>query len=127
MRNLPTDLLRTFVNVTELGGFSKAGSQIGRSQPAVSLQIKRLEELLDTELLIRNGRQLKMTEKGEMLLSYARQILKLNDQAVSSLTRQKLSGHIRLGIPNEFAISFLPNILGKFSHSHPDISLEGDV
>ncbi len=124
MKNLPTELLRTFVNVAELGGFSKAGSQIGRSQPAVSLQIKRLEEILDAELLVRNGRQLKVTEKGEILLSYARQILKLNDQAISSLTQPKVTGHIRLGIPNEFAISFLPDILGKFSNTHPEISLE---
>ena len=124
MKNLPTDLLRTFINVAELGGFSKAGSQIGRSQPAVSLQIKRLEEILDTQLIIRNGRHLKVTEKGEMLLSYARQILRLNDQAISSLTMPKVVGHIRLGIPNEFAMSFLPDILGKFSNTHPDISLE---
>ena len=124
MKNLPTDLLRTFINVAELGGFSKAGSQIGRSQPAVSLQIKRLEEIVDTELLVRNGRQLSVTEKGEMLLSYARQILKLNDQAISSLTQPKVTGHIRLGIPNEFAMSFLPGILGKFSNAHPEISLE---
>jgi len=124
MKNLPTELLRTFINVAELGGFSKAGSQIGRSQPAVSLQIKRLEEIVDAQLLSRNGRQLKVTEKGEMLLSYARQILKLNDQAISSLTQPKVTGHIRLGIPNEFAISFLPGILGKFSNTHPEISLE---
>ena len=124
MKNLPTDLLRTFINVAELGGFSKAGSQIGRSQPAVSLQIKRLEEILDAQLIVRNGRHLKVTEKGEMLLSYARQILKLNDQAISSLTLPKVAGHIRLGIPNEFAMSFLPGILGKFSNTHPDISLE---
>ncbi len=124
MKNLPTDLLRTFINVAELGGFSKAGSQIGRSQPAVSLQIKRLEEILDTRLIMRNGRQIKVTEKGEMLLSYARQILRLNDQAIASLTLPKVAGHIRLGIPNEFAISFLPSILGKFSNTHPDVSLE---
>lgn len=124
MKNLPTDLLRTFVSVAELGGFSKAGAQIGRSQPAVSLQIKRLEDIVDAELLSRNGRQLHVTEKGEMLLSYARQILKLNDQAMSSLTQPKVTGHIRLGIPNEFAISFLPGILGKFSNAHPEISLE---
>lgn len=124
MKNLPTDLLRTFINVAELGGFSKAGSQIGRSQPAVSLQIKRLEEILDTQLILRNGRHLKITEKGEMLLSYARQMLRLNDQAISSLTLPKVVGHIRLGIPNEFAISFLPGILGKFSNTHPEISLE---
>ena len=124
MKNIPTDLLRTYVNVAELGGFSKAGSQIGRSQPAVSLQIKRLEEILDAELLSRNGRQLKVTEKGEILLSYARQILKLNDQAISSLTQPKVIGHIKLGIPNEFAMSFLPAILGKFSNAHPEISLE---
>ncbi len=124
MKNLPTELLRTFVNVAELGGFSKAGSQIGRSQPAVSLQIKRLEEIIDGELLSRNGRQLELTEKGEILLSYTKQILKLNDQAISSLTQPKVTGHIRLGIPNEFAISFLPGILGKFSNAHPEISLE---
>ncbi len=122
--NLPTDLLRTFVTISELGGFTRAGEALGRSQPAISLQLKRLEEIVGRPLLVRTGRQLKPTDHGELLLSYARRILNLNDAAVASLIAPQMRGHIRLGIPNEFAISVLPAILAQFSQSHAEVTLE---
>lgn len=124
MHHLPTDLLRTFVTVAELGGFTSAGTVVGRSQPAVSLQIKRLEGLVGVSLLERSARGLKPTAEGETMLRYAREILALNDEALARLTRPKLAGGVRLGIPNEFASSFLPEILGKFAQSHPNVTLE---
>lgn len=122
--NLPTDLLRTFVAISELGGFTRAGEALGRSQPAISLQLKRLEEMVGRPLLVRSGRQLKPTDQGELLLSYARRILHLNDEVVASLVAPQVRGHIRLGIPNEFAMSVLPNILAQFSKSHQEVTLE---
>ena len=123
--NLPTDLLRTFVTVNDAGGFTRAGEILGRSQPAISLQIKRLEDLIQASLFQRSaGQRLQPTEKGEILLDFARQILHLNDEALACLIKPKVTGDIRLGIPNEFAISFLPEILGKFSASHPNVTLE---
>lgn len=124
MKNLPTDLLRTFVTVADTGGVTSASTVVGRSQPAVSLQLKRLETLVGATLLERAGRALRPTGEGEILLRYAREMLALNDQAVSRLARQPLAGTVRLGIPNEFASSFLPRILGKFARTHPDVAVE---
>lgn len=125
MKNLPTDLLRTFVTVVDIGGFTHAGELLGRSQPAVSLQIKRLEDMLDAPLFQRiAGQHLRLTETGEILLDYARQILLLNDEVLSRLVKPKVSGCVRIGLPNEFAVSLLPEILGKFALSHPHVNLE---
>ena len=102
MKNLPMDLLRAFVSVAQLNSFTKAGELLGRSQPAISLQIQRLEELADESLLARNGKNLELTEAGESLYDYANQILTLNDLAISQLTKSSITGKIRLGIPSEF-------------------------
>lgn len=122
--NIPTDLLRTFVTIADIGSFSRAGEALGRSQPAITLQIQRLETMIGASLLQRRGRRMHPTEEGEMLLDYARQILRLNDQAINSLMRPRVAGHVHLGIPNEFAISVLPRILARFSQAYPDITLE---
>lgn len=124
MTNLPTDLLRTFITVIDSGGFTRAGELLGRSQPAISLQIKRLEGLIGDPLFKRNGRALVATDIGRMVLGYARQILALNDEVMARIDQPKVVGGIRLGIPNEFAGSFLPEILGKFAQAHPEITLE---
>ncbi|PSJ43903.1 LysR family transcriptional regulator [Zobellella taiwanensis] len=123
MKNLPTDLLRTFVTINQLGGFTQAGEMLGRSQPAVSLQVKRLEELLDIRLFNRNS-GLQLTEEGQLLLSYAQKMLDLNDAVISRLGTPKVSGSVRLGIPNDFEVSFLATTLGRFSQSYPDVTLD---
>ncbi|MCS5559697.1 MAG: LysR family transcriptional regulator, partial [Oceanospirillaceae bacterium] len=82
MRNIPTELLRTFITIVNLGGFTQAGDLLGRSQPAISLQVKRLEELLNCSLFQRNN-GLQVTEDGEILLDFAQRILDLNDRAVA--------------------------------------------
>ncbi|MEE4379127.1 MAG: LysR substrate-binding domain-containing protein [Candidatus Competibacteraceae bacterium] len=125
MKNLPMDLLRTFVTVVDLGGFTHAGALLGRSQPAISLQIKRLEDLIATPLFQRTaGQRLCPTETGEIVLNYARQILLLNDEVLSRLHKPKVTGCVRIGLPNEFAVSLLPEILGKFTQAHPQVNLE---
>jgi DNA-binding transcriptional LysR family regulator len=124
MRNIPMDLLRTFVTVAEMRGFTLAGQLLGRSQPAVSLQIKRLEELIDAQVFIRGGRQLELTLTGERMLSYAHQILALNDEALAELARPTISGRISFGIPSEFATTLLPKVLGRFAQAYPAVTLE---
>ncbi len=124
MKNLPTDLLRTFVTVVDEGGFSSAGELLGRSQPAISLQIKRLEEIIGVPLFARTGRSFQLSEEGHVLLSYARSILNLNDEVLARVNKSPLSGVVKLGVPNEFADSFLPDILGRFAQSYPDVTLE---
>jgi len=123
MKNLPMDLLRTFVTITDLGGFTQAGEVLGRSQPAISLQVKRLEEMVNAQLFNRSA-GMAPTEEGQMLYGYARKILELNDAAVSRLTVPAVSGSVRLGLPNDFEVSFLPTTLSKFSQAYPNITLD---
>ena len=124
MKNLPMDLLRAFVSVAQLNSFTKAGEILGRSQPAVSLKIQRLEELIDEPLLTRNGKSLDLTNAGESLYDYANQILALNDLAISQITKSTISGRIRLGIPSEFATALLPKIVSRFAKAYPNVTLE---
>ena len=124
MRNLPIDCLRSFVTVVEVHGFTQAGQILGRTQPAISLQIKKLEDLVGAQLFVRGGAQLDLTPTGERLLEYARQILSLNDEVLSELSAPAISGRIRFGIPSEYATILLPRVLGRFSHSYPAVTLE---
>lgn len=124
MRNLSMDALRAFVTIADLGGVTNAADHLGRSQPALSLQIKKLEETLNAELFIRFNKQLKLSEQGSTIYSQARQILALNDSLVGQFQKPELAGQIRLGIPSEFATTLLPKILGRFAQSYPYVTLE---
>lgn len=124
LTNLPTDLLRTFIAVVELGGHSKAGAVLGRSQPAISLQIRRLEDLVRTPLLAQEGRAIHPTPAGEALLSYAREMVRINDEAVRYFHRSDMTGVLRIGLPTDYAVAFLQGTLTGFLHNHPDVDLE---
>lgn len=124
MKNLSMDLLRSFVVVTQVGGFTQAGELLGRSQPAVSLQIKRLEALLNQTLLIRGGQHVELTQAGRMMFEYARNILALNDEVLGRLDSGTVSGKIKLGIPSEFATTLLPKIIARFRQANPNVTLE---
>jgi len=124
MKNLPMDVLRSFVTVAELGGFTQAGELLGRSQPAISLQIKRLEEMTNTHLFSRSSQGLKLTQQGEVLFKYASDILTLNDEAMNTFLKPTLSGRVRFGIPSEFATTLLPKIVGRFAKAYPNVTLE---
>lgn len=125
--NLDIDLLRTLVTVVETGSFTKTGEALGRTQSAISVQIKRLESQFGKTLLIRNGRTFELTEDGGQLLDYAYRILALNDDAVSRLGASPVTGRIMLGTCEEFADHCLADILGPFARSHPGIRLEINV
>lgn len=122
--NLQTDLLRTFVSIVDLGSFTKAGAALGRTQPAISLQMRRLEELVGRPLLRTEGRSFQLTPDGEMLLSYARDILRLNDHAAAFFNRAKHSGVLRVGLPSDYAVTFLQGVITEYTRQHPDIILE---
>ena len=124
MKNLPMDLLRAFVTIVEFSSFTKAGDLLGRSQPAISLQMNRLEDMLGETLLMRDGKNLSLTMAGETIFEYAKQILSLNDLAVSECTKSTVMGKVRLGIPSEFATILLPKIVGRFAKAYPNITLE---
>ncbi|MBS3648486.1 LysR family transcriptional regulator [Pseudaminobacter sp. 19-2017] len=122
--NFQTDLLRTFVSVIDLGAFTKAGDALGRTQPAISLQIRRLEELVGAPVIRQVGRTLLLTSEGEMLLSYAREILRLNDEAASYFNRARIAGVLRVGLPNDYAVAFLQGVITEYTRRNPEISLE---
>ncbi|GAB3092453.1 LysR family transcriptional regulator [Aestuariicella hydrocarbonica] len=123
MKNLSIDALRAFITALELGGFTQAGEYLGRTQPAISMQIKKLEDVLGQSLLIRRGQSVELTKAGQIFRPYARQILALNDEAVEQFSQELLAGKVRLGIPSEFASTLLPKIVGLFSQSHPNVTL----
>jgi len=122
--NFQTDLLRAFVSVIDLGGFTRAGEALGRSQPAISLQMRRLEEIVGARLIDQQGRNMRLTGEGEVLLSYAREILRLNDEAAAAFRRGDISGVLRIGLPTDYAVAFLQSRLTEFARSHPEVSLE---
>ncbi|MGN6550630.1 MAG: LysR substrate-binding domain-containing protein [Pararhizobium sp.] len=124
---LDLDLLRTFVTISELKGFSAAADALGRTQPAVSLQIKRLECRLGCSLFRRTGRSVALTASGHLLLDYARRIFELHDEAFARLTSPDLNDFIRLGILEELATSRLPRILQTFATLYPKAKLQVQV
>jgi DNA-binding transcriptional LysR family regulator len=118
------ELLRSFVSVVDAGGFTRAGERVHRTQSTVSQQIKRLEEDVGQPLLVRKGKDVTPTEAGERLLSYARRLLTLAEEARDVVTRPTYQGAIRLGIPEDFAAYRLAKLLGAFSRSHPSLRLD---
>lgn len=125
--NLDLDALRSFVVGVELGSFAKAAERIGRSPSAVSAQLRKLEEQSGSELLQKSGRTLALTDAGESLLSYARRILALNDEAVLALAGRDLAGTVRLGLQEDFSEHLLPEVLGRFARSHRGVHIEVKV
>jgi DNA-binding transcriptional LysR family regulator len=122
--NLPTDVLRTFLTVAEFESFTRAGELLGRSQPAISLQMHRLEKLLGTKLIHTVGRRLEVTEDGQALAVFARQMLSLNDQAVERFIRKPAGDALRVGLPTDYAVGFLQRVLTDYSLRHPTVRFE---
>ena len=125
--NLNMDTLRTFVTGVRLGNFSKAAMRIGRSQSAISLQIRRLEQQVGVQLFSRDGRSLTLSEAGKTLYGYAERMIDLNDEAMETVAKKEVEGEIRLGIPPDLAETWLPHMLARFSRSHPGVSMEAHV
>jgi DNA-binding transcriptional LysR family regulator len=125
--NLDIDFLRTLVSADELGGMNRAAERVGRSQSAVSQQIRKLEEKIGQDVFRKQGRGLILTEAGELLLKYARRMLALNDEAVTALRGPGLEGVVRFGLPGDFAETWLPSVLGQFKRAHPMVRVEASV
>jgi len=118
------ELLRSFVSVVDAGGFTRAGERVHRTQSTVSQQIKRLEEDLGQMLLHRNGKDVTPTEAGERLLSYARRLLSLAEEARDVVGRPGDGGAVKIGIPEDFAAYRLAKLLASFSRSHPELRMD---
>ena len=118
-----SDLLRTFVAIIDTGSFTLAARQIGRTQSAVSMQMKRLEELAGTPLLLRGDGAVRPSEAGEKLLVDARPILAHLERVRANFDRQPIDGTVRIGILAEYGATFLPRILGRFAESNPKVEV----
>jgi DNA-binding transcriptional LysR family regulator len=121
---LDLDLLRSFVSVVDAGGFTRAGERVHRTQSTVSQQIRRLEDEIGQPLLIRSGKDVTPTEAGERLLSYARRLLALAEEARDVLARPGHEGAVRLGIPEDFAAYRLTKLLATFARARPNLRLD---
>jgi DNA-binding transcriptional LysR family regulator len=127
MRNLDIGVLRTLIAIDQYGSFARAAERIGRSESAVSLQLKRLEELIGVPLFHRVGRKMALTDAGQTLLSYARQLIEINDRALTVSSGREAEGVVRLGVPADFAETWLPPALARFARLHPGIRVETTV
>lgn len=122
--NLDMDVLRTLVLAEQLGGFGRAAERVGRSQSAVSQQVRKIEEQVGESLFEKQGRGLAPTPAGEILIAYARRILDLNDEALIAVRGTAARGQVRFGLPPDLAETWLPDVLGRFNRAHPGVRLE---
>jgi DNA-binding transcriptional LysR family regulator len=118
------DALRTMVVGTELGSFARAAAQLGRSQSAVSMQLKKLEQQAGRPLLRRDGRGLVPTEAGDALLAYARRIIALNDEVAASLDATVAAASVRMGLPQDLFEDVMPDAITRFSRQRPSVHVE---
>jgi DNA-binding transcriptional LysR family regulator len=118
------DLLRTYVAVCRQGSLSRVAAQTGRTQSALSMQMRRLEGLLERHLFQRTGRGVVPTTEGEVFLGYATRILALSDEAMARLRHTEISGSVRIGLAEEIATATLPAALGRLHRAYPDVHLD---
>lgn len=121
---LELDVLKTFVAIAETGNFTTAAETVYRTPSAVSMQIKKLEDILGCTLFLRDARSVSLTPKGEVLLGYARRMIALNNETVSRFLLPDLSGVVRLGAPEDLGERILPEVLKKFSESYPNVTVD---
>lgn len=122
--SLDPDCLRAFAAVARSGSFTRAGETLFRSQSAISLQIRRLEERLGERLFRRSARRVTLTPAGERLNVYATRLLALQEETLAAFRDPDISGVVRLGTPEDFATSHLPGALARFARAYPKVQLE---
>lgn len=121
--DLDLALLKTFLRVAETGSFTQTAQSMGRTQAAVSLQIKKLEEITGKFLLERTHKKVFLTAAGETMVAYARRMLSISQDLKNQFEESNLEGEVRLGTPEDFATAYLPQILAGFARSHPHTQL----
>jgi DNA-binding transcriptional LysR family regulator len=124
LRNLDITTLRSFVAVADSGGVTRAAGFLHLTQSAVSMQLKRLEELLGLDLLDRSGRTIALTASGEQLLAYARRMVALNDEVIGRLTDQAFEGEITLGVPRDIVYPVIPRVLQRCNAAFPRVRVQ---
>lgn len=121
---LEIDVLKTFVAIAETGNFTTAAEAVYRTPSAVSMQIKKLEELLGCSLFLRDARSVSLTPKGEVLLGFARRMLALNNEAVTRFLMPDMHGVVRLGAPEDLGERILPDVLKRFGETFPNVTVD---
>jgi DNA-binding transcriptional LysR family regulator len=122
---LDLDALRTFILGMDLGSYQAASIKLGRSQAALSAQLKKLEEQVGTPLLCKAGRKLALTGAGEILMDRGRRLLELSEEAkAAAVGAADIDGWVKFGLPQDFAEGWLPQVLGRFRRLHPQVRLE---
>jgi len=120
---LDTDQLRSFLAIVDEGSFTRAAERVHKTQSAVSMHVRRLEEQLGCALFVKQGRGARLTAEGEQLVDYARRILREEAGALAALSRKGLRGTVRFGVPDDYAEAFLADILLRFNHRHPLVEI----
>ncbi|MBB2697709.1 UNVERIFIED_ORG: DNA-binding transcriptional LysR family regulator [Rhizobium esperanzae] len=120
---LDLDQLQTFIAIVDSGSFTKAADKVYKTQSAVSMQMRRLEERIGKQLFIKDGRGNRLTVEGEKLLNYARRIIRLNNEAIAAFDDNRLEGTLRIGTPDDYADRYMPEIIGRFAKTHPNVEL----
>ena len=115
--------LKSFIAIAETGTFGQAATTVNRTQSALSLQIRKLEEQLGCELFDRSNRRVALTPQGEIFLGYAKRMMQLQWEAFSRLREPEVEGEIRFGTPEDFATHYLPDVLASFRQHHPRVQL----
>lgn len=121
--SLESDLLRTFVAIADSGSITRAAEMQLRTQSAISMQMKKLEDVVAAQLLVRHARGVSLTAEGEQLVVQARRIIRLLDQSLEELKPEPLGGCVRVGIPEEFSATVLPKVLASFAEKHPAVEV----
>lgn len=122
--NLDTDLLRAFVAVADARSFTRAGEVLCRTQAAVSQQVRRLEEAVGKRVFERDTKGVRLTRDGELLLTYARRMLTLNDEVMALMRRTATTASVRIGTPDDYATMLLPDVLARFAATYPEVPVE---
>lgn len=118
------ELLRSFILVAEGGSVTRAAERVGRTQSAVSMQMRRLEEMLGEPVLRRRPGGLEPTERGAWLLERARGLLALNEEILTAFRAPPIMAQVRLGSPDDYTLQWLPRILARFARSHPGVEVD---
>jgi DNA-binding transcriptional LysR family regulator len=126
MNELQTDWLKCFVATVDAGSLSGAAQHVHRSQSAVSMQIKKLEQAAGCQLLLRGPRLLQLTHEGQLLLGYARRLLDLQAEAQAALRGEAVTGLVRLGVPDDYASKYLTPVLKRFAPRHGGVEIQLD-
>lgn len=120
---LDIDQLKTFIAIIDSGSFTRAADEVNKTQSAVSMQMRRLEERINRDLFRKDGRVNRLTRDGERLLAYARRMIRLNNETLAAFDEEALAGMIRLGTPDDYADRYMPDIIARFAKTNPNVEL----